>query len=97
MARNLTTKKELKHHIHLKKGTDPINMRPYRYAHHQKEEIEKLVDEMLTSSIFRPSNSPYFSPLLLVKKRDGGWRFSVDYRTLNNATIPNKFPIPVIK
>ncbi|KAA0041765.1 ty3-gypsy retrotransposon protein [Cucumis melo var. makuwa] len=48
---NLTTKKELKHHIHLKKGTDPINMRPYRYAHHQKEEIEKLVDEMLTSNL----------------------------------------------
>ncbi|XP_010430713.1 PREDICTED: uncharacterized protein LOC104714948 [Camelina sativa] len=63
------------HAINLQTGTSPINLRPYRYSFVQKNKIEKLVQEMLDAQVIRPSVSPYSSHVLLVKKKDGGWRF----------------------
>lgn len=64
----------IEHHIHLKKEVDPVNVRPYRYAHQQKNEMERLVEEILSSGIIRPSTSPYSSHVLLVRKK--GWELA---------------------
>lgn len=72
-------------------------MRPYRVPYHRKNELEKQVKQLLESAIIRPSESPYASPAILVRKKDGGWRMCIDYRKLNAQTVKNKFPIPVIE
>lgn len=66
------------------------------YPQYQKAEIEKLISEMLDQQIIKHNTSPYSSPMLLVKKKDGGYRLYVDYRGLNALTIKDKFPIPIV-
>ncbi|XP_073358167.1 uncharacterized protein [Aegilops tauschii subsp. strangulata] len=84
------------HAINLEPGAAPVSCRPYRYSPLQKDEIERQVEEMLRTGIITHSMSPFAAPILLVKKKDGTWRFCVDYRRLNTVTIKNKFPLPVI-
>ncbi|PKA50156.1 putative mitochondrial protein [Apostasia shenzhenica] len=71
------------HRIILKEGTDPINVKPYRYPALQKSAIEKLIAEMKDAGIIRDSASPFSSPIVLIKKKDGSWRLCVDYKELN--------------
>lgn len=85
------------HKIPLKQGAESINLRPYRYSVRQKDALEGIIRDMLTAGTIQPSNSPYSSPVVLVKKKDGSWRMCVDYRALNNQTIKDKYPIPLIE
>lgn len=85
------------HRILLQAGAQLVNVRPYRYTHEQKNEMKRLIREMLATSVIQPSNSLYVSLILLVKKKDGSWRFCVDYRQLNKITIKDKYPIPIIE
>jgi hypothetical protein len=84
------------HHIPLVPGAIPVNAKPYKYSPQHKNEIEKQVKELLSSGLITHSTSPFASPVLLVLKKDGTWRFCVDYRRLNALTIKNSFPMPLI-
>jgi Reverse transcriptase (RNA-dependent DNA polymerase) len=84
------------HQIPLLPTTKPVNLSPYRYSYFQKLKLEKIVAELLKTSVIRPSTSPFASPALLVKKKDGSWRICIDYRQLNSITIKNKYSIPII-
>jgi hypothetical protein len=83
------------HVIPLVPGAKPIHIRPYRYPPSLKDEIKKQVADMLAKGIIQPSSSAFSSPILLVRKKDGSWRFCVDYRYLNALTLKSKFPIPI--
>jgi hypothetical protein len=76
--------------------TQPLNCGPYRYSPLQKDEIEKQVKEMFLQGTMISSVSPFASPVLLVKKKDGCWRFCIDYRKLNAVTMKSKFPLTVV-
>lgn len=84
------------HSITLLPGVAPVNSRPYRYAPHQKDEIERQVSDKLASGIVTTSISPFASPVLLVKKKDGTWCSCVDFWKLNDVTVKNRFPMPIV-
>jgi hypothetical protein len=92
----LPPQREQDHVIPLHPDSGPIKVRPYRYPHAQKEQIEKMVQEMLNHGIIQPSNNLFSYPILLVKKKDGSWRFCTDYRALNAITVKDKFLMPTV-
>lgn len=85
------------HQIPLLLGAALVNSKPYRYSPQHKDEIERQVQELLGAGLISHSTSPFASPVLLVLKKDGSWRFCVDYRRLNALTIKNRFPMPLIE
>ncbi|XP_046484824.1 uncharacterized protein [Neodiprion pinetum] len=79
----------------------PINTRQYRHPPFQKPEIEKQITDLLKMNIIEPSNSPYNSPLWIVPKKEDSkgnkrWRLVIDYRKLNEKTIGDAYPLPLI-
>lgn len=92
----LPPRRECDHSIPLVEGAQPVFIRPYHYAPTLKTKIEHQVDEMLQQGIIQKSSSAFSSPVLLVKKKDGSWRFYVDYCHLNTITVKGKYPVPII-
>nr|ABC94893.1 polyprotein [Oryza australiensis] len=82
--------------IDLMPGTAPISKRPYRMPANELEELKKQIRELQEKGFVRPSSSPWGAPVLFVKKKDGSMRMCVDYRSLNEVTIKNKYPLPRI-
>ncbi|GFS99125.1 retrovirus-related Pol polyprotein from transposon 412 [Trichonephila clavipes] len=74
----------------------PIKQHPRRLPFAKQEEVGTLLREMQENDIIEPSSSPWASPIVLVRKKDGSTRFCVDYRKLNDVTKKDSYPLPRI-
>ena len=74
----------------------PIRQPPRRVSFSLRRTVDGLIKEMLSQGVIVPSSSPWASPVVLVKKKDGGMRFCVDYRQLNHITKLDEFLLPRI-
>jgi hypothetical protein len=83
--------------IELIPGTAPISKRAYRVSGPELVELKKQIDELLEKVYIRPSTSPWVAPVLFVEKKDGTKKMCIDYRSLNEVTIKNKYPLPRIE
>jgi hypothetical protein len=82
--------------IELKPGTAPIYKTPYWMATLELAELKEHIKELLEKRFIRPNSSPWGAPVIFVPKKDGTQMLCVDYRTLNEVTIKNKYPLPRI-
>ena len=74
----------------------PIKQQPRRLPNSLRTVVEEQVGEMLENDIIKPSNSPWSSPIVLVRKKDGTWHFCIDLRKLNDVTVKDAFPLPQV-
>ena len=90
-------KRGVEHAIQLTQGASPPPARPLR---HQSEKdaavMKEYVEAGLKAGTLQPSTSPYGSMALIVKKKDGSPRVVIDYRALNEVTVKNKYPLPLM-
>ena len=74
----------------------PIQCPPRRIPQARREDVRRLLREMLDNGIVEPSEGPWSSPIVLAKKKDGTLRFCVDYRKVNTITKRDAYPLPRI-
>lgn len=88
------------HEIKTIEGVEPIFTRPYRIPETLKNEVDTQINNLLKDNIITHSKSPWNSPLLIVPKKSQSnekkWRLCIDFRKLNNVTIKDNFPLPLI-
>ena len=78
------------HKIQTREAT-PIKQLPRRLPNALRLIVEEQVNEILEKKVIKPSNSPWSSPTVLVRKKDGKWRFCIDFRKLNDVTVKDAF------
>jgi hypothetical protein len=82
------------HKIELKDGAQPYSRPLRRMSTQELDELKKQLQEYLDSGRLRPSESPWGTNVIFAKKKDGSLRFCVDYRSLNDLTKRNSYPLP---
>jgi hypothetical protein len=90
-------KRKVEFVIELISGTTPISKRAYRVPGPKLVELKKQIDELLEKGYIRPSTSPWTDLVLFMEKKDGTKKMCIDYRSLNEVTIKNKYPLPRIE
>jgi hypothetical protein len=89
--------REVEFVIDLLPRTAPISKQPYRMSVEELKELKKQLTELQEAGYIRPSSSPWGALILFVKKKDGSQRMFVDYRSLNDVTVKNKYSLPHIE
>ena len=82
----------IEHKIELT-NNNPVRSRPYPLPYAMRENLKREIQDMLSLGIIRESNSPFASPIVIVKKKDGSNRICVDYRKLNKLTVADPEPM----
>ena len=77
--------------------SSPKSQKPRRMPFAVRQEIARQLKKMQDAGVVQPSKSPWASPVVLVRKKDGSHRFCVDYRELNSVTKADNFPLPRIE
>ncbi|GKA90014.1 putative reverse transcriptase domain-containing protein [Tanacetum coccineum] len=88
--------RQVEFQIDLVPGVAPVARTPYRLAPSEMKELSGQLKELSDKGFKRPSSSPWGSPVLFVKKKDGSFRTCIDYRELNKLTVKNRYPLPRI-
>jgi hypothetical protein len=89
--------REVEFVIDLLPRTAAISKRPYRMSVEELKELKKQLMELQEARYIRLSSSPWGAPVLFVQKKDGSQRMCVDYRSLNDVTVKNKYLLPCIE
>ena len=84
------------HKIEMKEGFEPKSFKNYNLTPVEQLELDKFLKEILEKGYIQPSQSPMASPFFFVSKKDGKLRPCQDYRYLNDWTIKNSYPLPLI-
>ena len=84
------------HAIELIPGAKPSGCKVYPLAPSEQKELDAFLEENLSTGRIRSSKSPMASPVFFIKKKDGSLRLVQDYRALNEMTVKNKYPLPLI-
>jgi hypothetical protein len=77
--------------------TAPTFKRPYRMSEEELKGLKKQLTELQEAGYIRPSSSPWGATVLFIQKKDGSQRMCVDYRSLNDVTVRNKYSLPRIE
>lgn len=85
----------LEHRINIG-DNQPVATSPYRLPPLKRQQLKIELDEMLRQHIIEESDSPFASPVVMIPKKDGSTRVCIDYRRLNEITVPDQYPMPRI-